>query len=69
MTQVFEIANRQSMQRNSKDVERHNAKRLRASFLLPGDRVLVRNMSEWGGTAKSRSFWEYKVHIVLGTYG
>ena len=69
MTQVFEIANRQSMQRNSKDVERHNARRLRASIQLPGDRVLVRNMSERGGTAKSRSFWGYKVHIVLGTYG
>ena len=69
MTQVFEIANRKSMQRNSKDVERHNAKRLRASILLPGDGVLVRNMSERGGTAKSRSFWEYKVHIALGTYG
>ena len=33
MTQAYEIANRQSMQSKSKDVERHNAKRLRASIL------------------------------------
>ena len=69
MTQAYEIANRQSMQRKSKDVERHNAKRLRASILLPGDRVLVRYISEPGGTGKLRSFWEDKVHIVLETYG
>ena len=69
MTQAYEIANRQSMQRKSKDVEPHNTKRLRASILLPGDRVLVRIMSERGGTGKLRSFWEGKVHIVLETYG
>ena len=69
MTEAYEIANRQSMQRKSKDVERHNAKRLTASILLPGDRALVRNMSERGGTGKLRSFWEDKIHIVLETYG
>ena len=52
MTQAYEIANRQSMQRKSKHVEQHNAKRLRASILLPGDRVLLQNMSERGGTVK-----------------
>ena len=69
MTQAYEIANRQSMQRKSKDVERHNAKRLTASILLTGDLVLVRNMSKWGRTGKLTSFGEDKTHIVLGTYG
>ena len=69
MTEAYEIANRQSMQRKLKDVERHNAKRLTTSILLPGDRALVRNMSERGGTGKLRSFWEDKIHIVLETYG
>ena len=69
MRQAYETANRQSMQSKSKDVEQHNGKRLRASILLPGDRVLMWNISEQGGTGKLRSFWENKVHIVWKTYG
>ena len=41
MRQAYETANRQSMQSKSKDVEQYNGKRLRASILLPGDRVLM----------------------------
>ena len=67
--QAYEIANKPSMQRKSKDVERQNAKRLRASILLPGEQVLVQNMSKRGETEKFRSFWKDKVHIVLETYG
>ena len=69
MTQAYEIANIQSMQRKSKDVEQHNAKRLTASILLPRDCVLVRNILERGWTGKLRSFWKDKVHIVLEPYG
>ena len=69
MPQAYEITNRQSIQRKSKNVEPRNAKRLRASIILPGDRVLVLNMLRRGVIGELRSFWEDKVHIVLETYG
>ena len=48
------------MQRKSKDVDEQNAKRLSASVLLPGDRILVQKMSERGETEKLKSFWKTK---------
>ena len=69
MPQAYEITNRQSIQRKSKNVEPRNAKRLRASTILPRDRVLVLNMLRRGVIGELRSFWEDKVHIVLETYG
>ena len=46
------------MQRKSKDVDEQNAKRLSASVLLPGDRILVQKMSERGEAGKLKSFWK-----------
>ena len=44
-------------------------RKVRFSSIQPGDRVLVRDLSERGGRGKLRSYWEQQMHVVVGQEG
>lgn len=69
MRQAYEIAMKNSTDRKNKDVVKRNSRRPCLGTLQPGDRVLVRNKSERGGTGKMRAFWEEDVHVVVAVMG
>ena len=65
MSQAYKIASTSSSCRKSKDIARHDSKGPLTAVLEKGDQVLIKNLSERGGTGKIRSFWENKVHVVI----
>ena len=48
----------------SKAKQPHEPK-VNSTVLLPGDHVLVRNLSERGGPGKLRPHWEKTIHVVV----
>ena len=44
-------------------------KKVNSSVLIPGDRVLVHNLTPRGGPGKLRSFWEQDIYIVVTRMG
>ena len=54
---------------HSKDVgKKAYDKKIYGQQLESGDRVLIKNVSERGGTGKLRSYWENKIHVVMSKH-
>ena len=63
MTEAYELAGKKSCEVGARAKECYD-RFVRSSVLIPGDRVLLRNLSERGGPGKLRSHWEDQVHVV-----
>lgn len=64
MTDAYEIT-RENASKAAVRGKRHYDSKMRYSALLPGDRVLVRNLTPRGGPGKLRNHWEDVVHTVV----
>ena len=64
MNEACVIARRNSKKSSDSGKQAYDRK-LYGATLGVGDRVLVRNKSERGGTGKLRSYWEGNVHVVV----
>ena len=64
MKDAYEIVEKRTGNRLHTREER-DRKKAHSSALNPGDRVLIRNLSERGGPGKLRAYWEDKIHIVI----
>ena len=67
-SEAYKVAS-ETAQRNAQHGKKQYDKKVRRIVLEPGNRVLVRNMSERGGPGKLRSYWENEVNVVVEQKG
>ena len=68
MSEAYELARKRANEGSDRAKKRYDH-HPRSSVLQPGDRVLVRNLSERGGPGKLRSHWEDRIHVVISRKG
>ena len=68
MTEAYELASTKSNEGGARAKQRYDHL-VRGVVLQPGDRVLVRNLSERGGPGKLRPHWEDRIHVVVQRKG
>ena len=64
MKQAYDIVAQHVAKRQASSKVRYD-KKPASAVLQPGDRVLVRNLSERGGPGKLCNFWEKVIHVVV----
>lgn len=64
MEEAYKLANKAAQASGKRGKELYD-KKIQGAELSPGNRVLIRNLSERGGPGKLRPFWEQKVHVVV----
>lgn len=68
MKEAYQLAIKKSKEGSAKAKERYD-RHVRGSVLNPGDRILVRNLSQREGPGKLRSHWEKQIYVVVKRKG
>lgn len=68
MEEAYAIAN-ENVQKAAERSKRYYDSKVKSSVLLPGERVLVKNLTPRGGPGNLCHFWEDMVHTVVRQMG